>query len=131
MDGVAYQGMARIALTSEEEALVPRPPSSASQVATAIPSTYSRHAHGYGHGHGHGQGQGYGHTGTLSSPPLQPLSLSSPASPSGAVSAVNTSVIDSYRAHPHHRNRHTSITHHPYYLNSNASNSFSALANSH
>ncbi|KAG0208017.1 hypothetical protein BGX28_000905 [Mortierella sp. GBA30] len=42
MDGVAFQGMPRIALTPAEEALIPRPHSSASQVATAIPSAYTR-----------------------------------------------------------------------------------------
>ncbi|KAF9210563.1 hypothetical protein BGZ59_009278 [Podila verticillata] len=42
MDGINFQGMSRIALTSTEEALVPRPPSSASQVAPALPSTYTR-----------------------------------------------------------------------------------------
>ncbi|KAG0240096.1 hypothetical protein BGW41_007189 [Actinomortierella wolfii] len=42
MDGGAFQGMPRIALTPAEEALLPRPHSSASQVASAIPSTYSR-----------------------------------------------------------------------------------------
>lgn len=36
--------MPRIALTPAEEALIPRPHSSASQVATAVPSTYSRHS---------------------------------------------------------------------------------------
>jgi len=44
MDGAAFQGMPRIALTPAEEALVPRPHSSASQVATAVPSAYSRHS---------------------------------------------------------------------------------------
>ncbi|KAG0055328.1 hypothetical protein BGZ83_008968 [Gryganskiella cystojenkinii] len=42
MDGAAFQGMPRIALTPAEEALIPRPHSSASQVASAVPSTYSR-----------------------------------------------------------------------------------------
>ncbi|KAF9962484.1 hypothetical protein BGZ72_004853 [Mortierella alpina] len=42
MDGVAFQGMPRIALTPAEEALIPRPHSSASQVATAVPSAYTR-----------------------------------------------------------------------------------------
>ncbi|KAG0306734.1 hypothetical protein BGZ98_001790 [Dissophora globulifera] len=42
MDGVAFQGMPRIALTPAEEALIPRPHSSASQVASAVPSAYSR-----------------------------------------------------------------------------------------
>ncbi|KAF9122063.1 hypothetical protein BGX30_002234, partial [Mortierella sp. GBA39] len=42
MDGVAFQGMPRIALTPAEEAQMPRPHSSASQVATAVPSAYSR-----------------------------------------------------------------------------------------
>ncbi|KAF9924238.1 hypothetical protein FBU30_005770 [Linnemannia zychae] len=42
MDGAAFQGMPRIALTPAEEAQIPRPHSSASQVATAIPSAYSR-----------------------------------------------------------------------------------------
>ncbi|KAG0079413.1 hypothetical protein BGZ90_002673 [Linnemannia elongata] len=42
MDGVAFQGMPRIALTPAEEAQIPRPHSSASQVATAVPSAYSR-----------------------------------------------------------------------------------------
>ncbi|KAF9996544.1 hypothetical protein BGZ79_009722 [Entomortierella chlamydospora] len=42
MDGAAFQGMPRIALTPAEEALIPRPPPSASQVATAVPSAYSR-----------------------------------------------------------------------------------------
>ncbi|KAF9168972.1 hypothetical protein BGX21_011002 [Mortierella sp. AD011] len=44
MDGATFQGMPRIALTPAEEALIPRPPSSASQVATAVPSAYSRAA---------------------------------------------------------------------------------------
>ncbi|KAF9132486.1 hypothetical protein BGW39_011921 [Mortierella sp. 14UC] len=42
MDGAGFQGMPRFALTPAEEALVPRPPSSASQVATAVPATYTR-----------------------------------------------------------------------------------------
>ncbi|KAF9426154.1 hypothetical protein BGZ94_006862 [Podila epigama] len=42
MDGAAFQGMPRIALTPAEEAQIPRPHSSASQVATAIPTAYSR-----------------------------------------------------------------------------------------
>ncbi|KAK5808231.1 hypothetical protein F5H01DRAFT_351645 [Linnemannia elongata] len=42
MDGAGFQGMPRFALTPAEEALVPRPHSSASQVATAVPSTYTR-----------------------------------------------------------------------------------------
>ncbi|KAG0022652.1 hypothetical protein BGZ81_008448 [Podila clonocystis] len=42
MDGVAFQGMPRIALTPAEEAQIPRPHSSASQVATAVPSAYTR-----------------------------------------------------------------------------------------
>lgn len=44
MDGAAFQGMPRIALTPAEEAQIPRPHSSASQVATAVPSAYSRTA---------------------------------------------------------------------------------------
>ncbi|KAF9374535.1 hypothetical protein CPC16_001228 [Podila verticillata] len=44
MDGAAFQGMPRIALTPAEEAQVPRPHSSASQVAIAVPSAYSRTA---------------------------------------------------------------------------------------
>ncbi|KAF9976035.1 hypothetical protein BGZ73_009246, partial [Actinomortierella ambigua] len=44
MDGGAFQGMPRIALTPAEEAMLPRPHSSASQVASAIPSTYTRTA---------------------------------------------------------------------------------------
>ncbi|KAI1297555.1 hypothetical protein EDD11_007039 [Mortierella claussenii] len=44
MDGVAFQGMPRIALTPAEEAMLPRPHSSASQVATAVPSAYTRTA---------------------------------------------------------------------------------------
>ncbi|KAI8350230.1 hypothetical protein B0O80DRAFT_133318 [Mortierella sp. GBAus27b] len=42
MDGAAFQGM-RFPLTAAEEALLPRPHASASQVATALPATYSRH----------------------------------------------------------------------------------------
>ncbi|KAF9106649.1 hypothetical protein BGX27_009064 [Mortierella sp. AM989] len=42
MDGAAFQGMPRIALTPAEEALIPRPHSSASQVAKAVPSAYIR-----------------------------------------------------------------------------------------
>ncbi|KAG0352278.1 hypothetical protein BG005_008269 [Podila minutissima] len=42
MDGINFQGMSRMPLTATEEALIPRPPSSASQVATALPSTYTR-----------------------------------------------------------------------------------------
>ncbi|KAF9090302.1 hypothetical protein BGX23_006041 [Mortierella sp. AD031] len=42
MDAAGFQGMPRFALTPAEEALVPRPHSSASQVATAVPSTYTR-----------------------------------------------------------------------------------------
>ncbi|KAF9540717.1 hypothetical protein EC957_003865 [Mortierella hygrophila] len=42
MDGAGFQGMPKFALTPAEEALVPRPHSSASQVATAVPSTYTR-----------------------------------------------------------------------------------------
>ncbi|KAG0278936.1 hypothetical protein BGZ95_002711 [Linnemannia exigua] len=41
MDGVAFQGMPRIALTPAEEAQIPRPHSSASQVASAVPTTGS------------------------------------------------------------------------------------------
>ncbi|KAF9900068.1 hypothetical protein BX616_002720 [Lobosporangium transversale] len=46
MDG-EFQGVTRISLTPAEEALVPRPHSSASQVATALPPGY-----GYGYGNG-------------------------------------------------------------------------------
>ncbi|KAG0379532.1 hypothetical protein BGX24_000058, partial [Mortierella sp. AD032] len=42
MDGAGFQGMPRFALTPAEEALVPRPHFSASQVASAVPSTYTR-----------------------------------------------------------------------------------------
>ncbi|KAG0257787.1 hypothetical protein BGZ95_005139 [Linnemannia exigua] len=42
MDGLGFQGMPRFALTPAEEALVPRPHSTASQVASAVPSTYTR-----------------------------------------------------------------------------------------
>ncbi|KAF9425688.1 hypothetical protein BGZ94_007311 [Podila epigama] len=54
LDSVNFQGMPRIALTATEEALVPRPPSTASQVATAVPLTYTR----------------FGSTHSLSSAPL-------------------------------------------------------------
>ncbi|KAF9429287.1 hypothetical protein BGZ76_001540 [Entomortierella beljakovae] len=42
MDNLGFQGMPRFPLTPAEEALVPRPHASASQVATALPSTYTR-----------------------------------------------------------------------------------------
>ncbi|KAF9932534.1 hypothetical protein FBU30_007973 [Linnemannia zychae] len=42
MDGAGFQGMPKFALTPTEEAQIPRPHSSASQVATAVPSTYVR-----------------------------------------------------------------------------------------
>ncbi|KAF8986242.1 hypothetical protein BGZ46_007773 [Entomortierella lignicola] len=42
MDNVGFQGMPRFPLTPAEEALVPRPHASASQVATTLPSAYSR-----------------------------------------------------------------------------------------
>ncbi|KAF9916397.1 hypothetical protein BX616_003865 [Lobosporangium transversale] len=74
MDNVAFQGMPRISLTPAEEALIPRPHSSASQVATAIPSTYTR-------------------------------------------SSTSSSSKPRHHQHPHHRSRHASITHHPYYSN--------------
>ncbi|KAG0316476.1 hypothetical protein BGZ99_006869 [Dissophora globulifera] len=42
MDGAGFQGMPRFPLTPAEEALVPRPHSSASQVAPALPAAYTR-----------------------------------------------------------------------------------------
>ncbi|KAF9334324.1 hypothetical protein BG006_002351 [Podila minutissima] len=102
MDGAAFQGMPRIALTPAEEAQIPRPHSSASQVATALPSAYtraspSRHLyHPYYNNPSAGSLAGFG---SPSSPKPGDIGYSRPSSPGPRPISPSPSSI-----HHHHYN---------------------------
>ncbi|KAG0083062.1 hypothetical protein BGZ92_011117 [Podila epicladia] len=111
MDGAAFQGMPRIALTPAEEAQIPRPHSSASQVATALPSAYtrtspSRHLyHPYYNNPSAGSLAGFG---SPSSPNPGDIGYSRPSSPGPRpISPSPSSIHHHYNTYPPNSN-HTS-----------------------